>query len=120
MFLKSTPVEEIHHVYKDYIKIPEVAEEQEKLLVELMYDPTSCIRTGSCCSFEGKRYEHCGPLIDRSYRTHDTEIKGEKATARCTPHRNLLNWISGLKEPGDTTIRNGIRLDMVKSFCILA
>lgn len=129
----DTTTEELHHVYKDYVKIPEVGEDQEDLLVEIMYDPLSCIASGSCCYFEGQRYEHCGqscgiyhnagggtPInaIDVCCRTHDREIRGKKGRDRCQPHRNLLDCMKGLKGPGDTTIRNGIRLDMIKNLCI--
>ncbi|MGM0943299.1 MAG: hypothetical protein ACQEWU_20460 [Bacillota bacterium] len=125
-------VEEVHHVYKDYVKVPEVAEEHVELLAETMYDPASCIKTGSCCYFENQRYEHCGetcgryhnagggtPInaIDRCCRTHDTEIRGKKGADRCKPHRNLINCMDGLKGPGDTTIRTGIRWDAFWNGC---
>lgn len=129
----DTTTDALHHVYKEYVKIPEVSEDQEDQLVELMYNPYSCIASGSCCYFEGQRYEHCGqscgiyhnagggtPInaIDRCCRTHDREIRGKKGRDRCQPHRNLLNCMKGLKGPGDTTIRNGIRFDMVLNLCI--
>lgn len=124
--------EEVQNVYTDYVKVPEVAEEHEEVLVTIMYDPLSCISTGSCCIFEGQRYEHCGqscgvyhnagggtPInaIDKCCRTHDTQILNKTGKERCTPHKNLINCMSGLTGPGDTTIRTGIRADALLNGC---
>jgi len=124
--------EVVQNVYTDYVKFPEVAEEHEEILAEIMYDPLSCISSGSCCFFEGKRYEHCGqtcgaynnagggtPInsIDNCCRTHDTQILNKSGKERCTPHKNLINCMSGLKGPGDTTIRTGIRADALLNGC---
>ena len=120
------PVELMHDVYKDYVKTPEVAEEHEEILAEIMYDPLSCVVAGSCCYFEGQRYEHCGascgyynnagggtPInaIDRCCVVHDRELQGPNPKPVCTAHKNLIKCMDGLKGPGDTTIRTGIRAD---------
>ncbi len=124
--------EAVQNVYIDYVKVPEVAEEHEEILATIMYDPTTCISTGSCCMFEGQRYEHCGQscgkynnagggtainAIDRCCAVHDTELQGPNPKPRCTAHKNLINCMSGLKGPGDTTIRTGIRLDALAHGC---
>lgn len=112
----------------DYLKVPEVTEEHEETLVEIQYDPLSCTRNGSCCFFEGKRYEYCGiyevaggrtaiNAIDTCCRQHDIDIRGKKGIARCAPHRKFLDCTKGKKGPGDTTIRNGIRYDALDSGC---
>lgn len=126
------PAEELYDVYKDYIKTPEVAEEHEEILAEIMYDPFSCIASGSCCYFEGQRYEHCGmtcgyynnagggtPIndIDRCCVVHDREIQGPNPKPICTAHKNFMTCSKGLKGPGDTTIRNGIRLAALGALC---
>ncbi|MBD8034795.1 MULTISPECIES: hypothetical protein [Solibacillus] len=127
------PVEIMHDVYKDYVKIPEVAEEHEELLAEIMYDPTSCISSGSCCYFEGQRYEHCGkscgiynnagggtPInaIDRCCVTHDRDLQGPMPRISvCDAHKKLIKCMDGLKGPGDTTIRTGIRADALLKGC---
>lgn len=130
----ETFVDEIHDVYKDFQKVPEVPEANEDLLVEVMYDPLSCIRNGSCCYFENQRYEHCGKYcgiyeangggtsinaIDRCCLTHDIQIRGKTGRDRCTPHQNFLNCTENLSGPGYNTIRNGIRLDAVAALCFI-
>ncbi|MEC2074420.1 hypothetical protein [Alkalihalophilus marmarensis] len=128
----ETTTDEMHDVYNDYIKIPEIGEEHEELLVEIMYDPLSCIRSGSCCIFENQRYEHCGKTCgiyesagggtainsyDSCCRTHDIQIRGKTGKDRCTPHKNFMSCTKGLKAPGDTTMRNGIRADALANGC---
>lgn len=124
--------EAVHDVYTDYVKTPEVAEEHEEVLAEIMYDPLSCISSGSCCYFEGQRYEYCGqycgsynnagggtPInaIDRCCVVHDWELQNPDPIPVCTAHRNLIDCMDGLTGPGDTTIRTGIRIAALGEGC---
>jgi hypothetical protein len=127
------PVEEVHDVYKDYVKTPEVAEEHEEILAEIMYDPASCVTSGSCCYFEGQRYEHCGyscgtynnagggspiNVFDRCCRGHDRELQGPPPRlSTCDAHKNFMSCTKNLKAPGDGTIRAGIRLKALWDGC---
>lgn len=112
-------------IYKDYLGVG-------KDTSSLFYNPASCIQSGSCCYFEGKRYEHCGkycgiyenagggtPInaLDRCCRTHDVNIKGKKGRDRCPAHKKFMSCSKGLKAPGIRTIRTGIRIDTLASGC---
>lgn len=125
--------EELHDVYTDYVKIPEVAEEHEEILAEIMYNPASCIQSGSCCYFEKKRYEHCGQYcgvynnagggtainaFDSCCKRHDCELQGPMPRIpRCDAHKNFMSCTKNLKAPGDATIRGGIRLKCIADGC---
>jgi hypothetical protein len=96
----------------------------------LWYDPASCIVKGSCCSFEGKTYQHCGQYcgswenkgggavlneLDRCCLNHDACLMAGRD--RCACHNEFLDCAANKVGPGDTTIRNGIRGAKVLDGC---
>lgn len=124
--------EELYDVYQDFLDVSQVSDALPNSLIQPAYDPASCLLEGSCCYFEGKRYEHCGhkcgiyevagggtPInaIDSCCKTHDIEIRGKKGKDRCQPHKNFIKCTNNLSGPGYHTIRNGIRIDAGIHLC---
>lgn len=112
--------------------LTEAPAEKEDELVTALYDPTSCILQGRCCTFSGVTYRHCGKYcgnwensgggvsinaLDSICYSHDLCLQG--STNRCTCHDRFLASAAGVVAPGDTTIRNGIRGAKVLEGCPL-
>lgn len=119
-------------VYADYKKTAEVAEENEAHLAEITLSGLSCINKGSCCYFDGMRYEHCGqtcgnynkagggtPInyVDRCCLLHDRDLQGPRPISRCAAHKKFLNCSAGRSGPGVRTIRAGITFDATIRGC---
>lgn len=125
-------VEEIYDIYKDFVNISPLTGKQLDSAVQPMYNPLSCIQDGSCCYFEGQRYEHCGKYcgiyenagggtainsFDTCCKTHDIQIHGKKGKDRCPAHVNFMSCTKNLSTPGAKTIRGGIRAEALRNGC---
>ncbi|MEC1716480.1 hypothetical protein [Schinkia azotoformans] len=117
--------------------LSELSKEEEKdIITTAVYDPASCIASGSCCQFSGVTYSYCGKYcgyrqeaggsddgsdtingLDACCFWHDYCL-WEGLMSRCGCHDGFLDCASGTPAaPGDTTIRNGIRGAKVLDGC---